>query len=175
MCSWFLTAPVGSRSGNARFKFGGANGNLTAAGVITRLARPGRRRHRVAAFTSAALPGAIGICSMPSASLAQATTPTPGVLPPWANSYGRSYSQWSAAQWQWELQQQNAPSSPIVDPNPGTQDQPEAVDCTLDQSGKVWFLAGISFLQPYSPPIARALFQPGLPCSSLSSTLGSTI
>jgi hypothetical protein len=93
---------------------------------------------------------ALCVCALPSAALAQTTKPTPGVLPPWANPYGRSYSQWSAAQWQWELQQPNVPTSPAVNPNPGTKDQPEAVDCTLGQTGKVWFLAGTTLAQPSS-------------------------
>lgn len=78
------------------------------------------------------------------------TVPTAGVVPPWLTVRGRTYSQWSAAQWRWELEQPNVTDSPVVDPNPGTATQPEPVDCTLGQSGKVWFLAGITFLQGYS-------------------------
>ena len=135
---------------------------LQLQAVVTHLARPGGRLRRVATVTSAALLAAIGICSMPSAALAQATSPTPGVLPPWSNSFGRSYSQWSVAQWQWELQQPNDPTAPIVDQNPGTPDNPEAINCALDQSGHVWFLAGISFFQPYSSAYRSCTIRAGV-------------
>jgi hypothetical protein len=92
---------------------------------------------------------------------------TPGVVPPWTTAYGRTYSQWSAAQWQWEIEQKNVNSSPVVDPTPGTASNPEIVDCGLHQSGRVWFLAGITFLQSYtvayrtcSVPAGVALFFP---------------
>ncbi len=59
------------------------------------------------------------------------------------------------------------PSSPVIDPNPGTKDHPEAVDCRLGQSGKVWFLAGTTLAQSYpvayrscTVPTGVALFFP---------------
>jgi hypothetical protein len=135
--------------------------------VVTHFTYTSRWLRRVAAIISAALLAAAGIGAAPSAALAQSTRPTPGVLPPWANAFGRSYSQWSAAQWQWTLQQPNVPQSPAADPNPGTPSQPQAVDCTLGQSGKVWFLAGTTPVQPYSVayrscsiPTGVALFFP---------------
>ncbi|MBO0885702.1 MAG: hypothetical protein J2P17_36285, partial [Mycobacterium sp.] len=63
---------------------------------------------------------------------------------------GLTYAQWSAAQWQWTLEQQNVADSPVVDPSPGTPAQPEPVNCALGQTGTVWFLAGATFLQGYS-------------------------
>ena len=64
---------------------------------------------------------------------------------------GRTYAQWSAAQWQWTLEQPNVPDSPVVDPNPpNSWAQPEPVDCTLDQTGESVTLAGATFLQGYS-------------------------
>ena len=126
-----------------------------------------RRGRWVAPVAAAVLLTAMAISTTPAVALAQSTKPTPGVIPPWAHAYGRTYSQWSAAQWQWTLEQPNVPSSPVVDPNPGTVSHPEAVDCTLGQSGKVWFLSGITFLQPYtaayrtcSVPAGVALFFP---------------
>jgi hypothetical protein len=105
--------------------------------------------------------------SVPSTAFARSASSTPGVLPPWAHAFGASYSQWSAAWWQWALEQPDVPSSPVVDPNPGTASQPEAVDCTLGQSGKVWFLAGTTSIQPDSAtyrscnvPTGVALFFP---------------
>lgn len=128
---------------------------------------PHRRRPWVALVAAAVLLTAMAISTTPAVALAQSTKPTPGVIPPWAQAYGRNYSQWSAAQWQWMLEQQNVPSSPVVESNPGTASHPEAVDCTLGQSGKVWFLSGITFLQPYTAayrtctiPAGVALFFP---------------
>jgi hypothetical protein len=92
----------------------------------------------------------VDIGAVPSAALAQSARTTPGVLPPWANAFGRSYSQWSAAQWQWTLEQPNVPQSPAAVQNPGTASQPQGVNCALGQSGKVWFLAGTTPIQPYS-------------------------
>jgi hypothetical protein len=91
----------------------------------------------------------VGIAATPA--VADGTAPpTAGVVPPSSTVQGRTYAQWSAAQWQWTLQQPNATDSPVVDPNPGTATQPEPVDCTLGQTGTVWFLAGVTFLQGYS-------------------------
>src|SRR5262245_18655717 len=58
---------------------------------------------------------------------------TPGVLPPGSNPHGQSYSEWSAAYWQWLL-------SLPVDGHPGL-DTPD-FDVTDGQSGRVWFLTG---------------------------------
>lgn len=122
------------------------------------------RRVRVSFVSSAALISAM-MSMGPTPALAE--MPTPGVVPPSDTLYGLNYSQWSAAQWQWELEQQNVNASPVVDPNAGTASNPEKVDCALDQSGSVWFLAGITFLQSYtvayrrcSVPRGVALFFP---------------
>jgi hypothetical protein len=58
---------------------------------------------------------------------------TPKVMPLDSIAYGRSYSEWSAAYWQWLLSQP-------VDGHPGT-DTPD-FDVTDGQSGRVWFLTG---------------------------------
>jgi hypothetical protein len=58
----------------------------------------------------------------------------PGVLPPHASAYGRSYSEWSAAWWQWAL------SMPAVE-NP-LLDETGAL-CANGQAGQVFFLAGV--------------------------------
>jgi hypothetical protein len=116
--------------------------NLTRTGVSS------WRWRAAAAGAAAAL--TVGIAASPAAADGTAP-PTPGVVPPSAAVQGRTYSQWSAAQWQWTLQQPNVTNSPVVDPNPGTAAQPEPVDCTLGQAGRVWFLAGaIPVLQGYS-------------------------
>lgn len=54
------------------------------------------------------------------------------IIPPRARPHGKSYSEWSMAWWQWLW------SAP-VDQNPGLDETGEFV--TLNQSGKVWFLA----------------------------------
>jgi hypothetical protein len=58
---------------------------------------------------------------------------TPGVFPPQSSPYGKSYSQWSAAWWQWFM------ALPL-DGHPGN-DSPD-FDVTEGQSGQVWFLTG---------------------------------
>jgi opacity protein-like surface antigen len=94
---------------------------------------PARRSYLVAAVALAALATA-------TAALAHSK---PRVLSPASKHLGRTYAQWSAKDWQWELEQPNVSSSPVVDPNPGTKSNPQRVNCRLGQSGKVWFLSGI--------------------------------
>src|SRR5215470_2841206 len=55
------------------------------------------------------------------------------VLSPQSSPFGKNYSQWSAAWWQWLF-------SLPVEGHPGT-DSPE-FDVTEGQSGNVWFLTG---------------------------------
>jgi hypothetical protein len=62
-----------------------------------------------------------------------AVATTAGVLPPNSSANGRSYSEWSAAYWQWLFAQP-------VDGHPGV-DSPD-FDVTDGQSGRVWFLTG---------------------------------
>lgn len=87
-----------------------------------------------------------GIVFVPSAS---AGAPPP-VVPPFARVLGRTYGQWSAAQWAWELGAPNNPASQVVNPNPGTAASPTAVDCSIGNRGHVWFLAGTTYAQPFS-------------------------
>src|SRR5215475_4347586 len=105
--------------------------NSTGTGV------PRRRWWLRAATVGASAVLTAGIAASPA--IADGTAPpTRGVVPPSSTVQGRTYSQWSAAQWQWTLEQQNVADSPVVDPNPGTPAQPEPVDCTLGQTGTVW-------------------------------------
>src|SRR6266568_1687794 len=55
---------------------------------------------------------------------AHSTNENPGVFPPDAHIHGLTYSKWSARWWQWALSLQSLDN------------------CTVHQSGKVWFLAG---------------------------------
>jgi hypothetical protein len=95
--------------------------------------------------------GILAACGVLSAVVIAAPTSAdaaaPGIIPPQTQVDGRTYSQWSAAWWQWQLQSRNVPTNPNADPNPGTPSQPEGVDCAAGQAGHVWFLAGISFAQ----------------------------
>jgi hypothetical protein len=88
----------------------------------------------------------------------------PKVLPVNSNPYGASYSEWSARWWQWTF---SVPASK----NPAAAgDGP--VDCTAgqDQSGSVWFLAGVfgkfnapppgAITRSCSIPTGKALFFP---------------
>src|SRR5260370_1625940 len=60
------------------------------------------------------------------------------VYPPGHSVSGLSYGEWSAAWWKWLFA---IPTGPGPDLNP--QDQPSGtVDCSANQSGPVWFLAG---------------------------------
>jgi hypothetical protein len=116
--------------------------NLTRTGMRIRL----WQWRVVAAVTTAAL--TVGVAASPA--LGDSTGAAGrGVVPPSSTVQDQTYSQWSAAQWQWELEQPNVTNSPVVETNAGTAAQPEPVDCTLGQSGRVWFLAGITFLQGY--------------------------
>ena len=80
----------------------------------------------------------------------------PGVIAPTSVVQGRTYAQWSVAQWLWFLEQPNVTGSQVLDPNPGTPTQPEAVDCSVRQTGDVWFLSGITPYQPDSSPVFRS-------------------
>jgi hypothetical protein len=91
---------------------------------------------------------AAGLAALVGISAAQAYG---GVLPPQSHPFGKSYSQWSAAWWQWAF------SLPVVD-NPGN-DTPN-FDVTKGQSGHVWFLAGPfgTVERTVTIPVGTALF-----------------
>jgi hypothetical protein len=73
------------------------------------------------------------------------------VLPPQSSPYGKSYSQWSAAHWQWLF-------SLPVEGHPGI-DSPD-FDVTEGQSGNVWFLTGPfgTVQRNVTIPAGKALF-----------------
>lgn len=84
-----------------------------------------------------------------------------GVFPPHSHPYGKSYSEWSAALWQWSMQLPLA-GHPAVDPN---------ASCDVGQSGPVWFLAAPFGTTEHtcSIPHGKALFLTllGAECSTL--------
>jgi hypothetical protein len=57
----------------------------------------------------------------------------PRVIPPDANAFGKSYAEWSAEWWKWQL------SLPATDHPAFSTD---GANCGDGQSGKVWFLTG---------------------------------
>lgn len=59
--------------------------------------------------------------------------PNPQVIPPHANAFGKSYAEWSAEWWKWQL------SLPATD-HPAL--SVDGSNCGVGQSGKVWFLTG---------------------------------
>ena len=86
---------------------------------------------------------------------ARAQNPNPKVLPPSSALSGLTYGEWSARWWQW-IMAIPAPTNPLTD-----------VDgrfCSVDQSGRVWFLAGSfgygDYVRSCTVPLGRAIFVP---------------
>jgi hypothetical protein len=77
---------------------------------------------------------ALGLFITITATPAVAKNSNPGVLPPGSTPKGLTYGEWSAQWWQWALGIL-AEMNPLLD---GTGEF-----CDVDQSGSVWFLAGI--------------------------------
>ena len=83
--------------------------------------------------------------------------PNPGVIPPDARFHCLSYGEWGAQWWRW------AYSFPVAQFPPS---QSGEVDCSLGQSGPVWFLAGTTGQGPVTRecsdriPKGKALFFP---------------
>jgi hypothetical protein len=78
----------------------------------------------------------VGLVSAPvlnSRGWAANGNPNPRVIPPGANPFGQSYSEWSAEWWQWQL------GLPATDHPVSSLD---GANCGAGQSGKVWFLTG---------------------------------
>ena len=78
----------------------------------------------------------------------------PGVVPPNAEPFGKSYGDWGAEWWKWAIAIPFA-SNPIMDPNGDAQAQ--------GQHGPVWFLAGDAggFVErTVQVPAGRAIFVP---------------
>jgi hypothetical protein len=96
--------------------------------------RAGRGRRKPghkATFAWALLPPSILLGLSASAFAQSANSP---VYPPGTSALGLTYGEWSATWWQWLLA---IPSAT----NP--ENQPTgAVDCSINQAGSVWFLAG---------------------------------
>jgi len=74
---------------------------------------------------------ALGVLSIPSVLAHDGDRDGPKVFPLDTAEYGRTYSEWSAAWWQWAFSIPVA-SHPLFDNG----------DCSVGQSGPVWFLGG---------------------------------
>ena len=59
--------------------------------------------------------------------------PNPRVIPPHAHPFGKSYGEWSAEWWKWQLKLPAA-GHPAF--------STDGANCDAGQSGKVWFLTG---------------------------------
>lgn len=88
-----------------------------------------------------------------SVALCDGVNANPTVLPSNAHPYGKTYSQWSAAWWQWVF------SLPVT-----ASPQFDTADCSAGQSGEVWFLAGSFnggiYNRNCTIPAGKALFFP---------------
>jgi hypothetical protein len=85
------------------------------------------------------------------------TKGAPGVIPPFARPFGKSYSEWSGAWWQWAL------SLPI-EQNPFF-DETGCANGANGQSGPVWFLTGVISVsgtaeRECTVPAGKAIFFP---------------
>jgi hypothetical protein len=95
----------------------------------------------------------------------------PGVLPPQSHPYGKTYSQWSAAWWQWVFSIAT-PNNPLLDQT--------GQNAGVNQFGNVWFLAGNfggTSERTVTVPPGKALFFPilntaylGFPCDDRNLT-----
>src|SRR6266581_4494524 len=114
-------------------------------------------------LVSASAQTVIAVTLLLAGSSAQAGSPNPGVLPVNSTPYGKTYGEWSAEWWKWDLSLP-ATAHPLFD----------TADCSAGQSGPVWFLGGKSCSFPAPPegcnanlavrscavPAGKALFFP---------------
>ena len=88
----------------------------------------------------------------------------PGIIPPHAKPYGKSYGEWSALWWQWAFKSP-VTGSPLMDAT--------GAAAVTGQSGPVWFLAGMYnsievepghwlgvAVREFTVPVGKALFFP---------------
>lgn len=106
-------------------------------------------------FASVAL-FALAACLSQNLALAEGDEGNPRVLPPNSHPHGKTYSQWSAAWWQWAVSVP-ADVNPVVDETGAFASQ--------GQSGSVWFLAGVfnstgTAERTVTIPPGKALFFP---------------
>src|ERR1041385_4839872 len=98
--------------------------------------------------------GLTAFCASVSAAPHQSTSAQPGLIPADATPYGHSYVEWAEMFWQHVL------SIPAAQ-NPALGNS----DCTVDQSGPVWFLPaplGATVGVACTIPPGKALFFPAI-------------
>ncbi len=85
----------------------------------------------------------VAVLAMTAATnIALARNPNPGILPPNASPYGHTYGEWSATFFNWAF-------TLPVDHHPLY----DTADCSVGQSGKVWFLDGTFAPSPVAPGV----------------------
>ncbi len=91
------------------------------------------------------------VVALLGSTMAFARNSNPGVLPPNSHAFGMTYNEWSAKWWQWAV---NIPASnsPITDTT--------GANCAVNQSGKVWFLAGTATSTAGGPGVTRTCTVP---------------
>lgn len=97
---------------------------------------------------------AIGLLALGPSSLFADGNPNPGIAPIDSTPYGKSYSRWAAAWWEWAY-------SVPADQNPLLDTKGENAD--EEQRGPVWFLAGNfggTTVRRVTVPEGKALFFP---------------
>jgi hypothetical protein len=101
-------------------------------------------------FTANAIALCLTVLSVPVPAYSQGTHVS--ALPPGSSPHGRTYSEWSVNWWKWFLSIPNA-----ISPGNGG-------PCETNQSGKVWFLAGLftpsAVPVPCTVPLGTMLFFP---------------
>jgi hypothetical protein len=130
--------------------------------------RDNTRKLRLPGFKPIMLAAALSLLAMGASNSAVAgANPNPGIAPPGSHPYGKSYSEWAAAWWQWALSFPTA-VNPLLDTT--------GQFAGLGQSGPVFFLAGDfggSVERTCTVPAGKALLFPllnefylGFPCDA---------
>ncbi len=111
-----------------------------------------KARHSMKSYLKVTI-GALALISLLSVNVSLAANPNPGILPPDSSPYGLTYAEWSVKWWQWVFSMP-ANNNPILD----------TADCTVGQSGPVWFLVGefapTTITRQCTIPAGKALFFP---------------
>jgi hypothetical protein len=107
----------------------------------------------------------VGLMVPSTTPVARADDDKPDVFEPQSSPYGKTYGEWSAKWWQWLL-------AIPADKNPNL--DTTGTNCALNQSGKVWFLAGTfggSATRTCTIPHNKALLFPVL-CTAFGASAG---
>ncbi|MBI4582112.1 MAG: hypothetical protein HY718_20615 [Planctomycetes bacterium] len=97
---------------------------------------------------------AAAVLAVASPGWADSKNMNPGVIPPNASAYGKTYAEWGAKWWEWVLAIPWG-DSPLADD--------DGSSCGVGQSGQVWFLAGSwvgAVTRTCTVPAGKAVFFP---------------